>query len=85
MAAPKKRRIVARVTLLVGDPAKAIAVKPGEPADVDAVEAEGLVARGLAAWPMPEAARPRESGQVEAGLPLTGGASGGQDEEADES
>jgi len=51
MATQKMRRVVARVTLICGDPGRFRRVLPGQVAEVPPSEAEDLVRRGHAAWP----------------------------------
>ncbi|MCG5240090.1 hypothetical protein ACIU1J_01925 [Azospirillum doebereinerae] len=71
-AVAKKRRVVARVTLAVGDVKNPQDVPPGQAVDIEAEEAAALVRRGFAIWAKPDTP----------GLPLEGGASGESDADA---
>lgn len=58
MGAAKTHRVVARATLICGDPGRFRRVPPGQVVDLPAGEAEDLVRRGHAAWPAKPAASP---------------------------
>ncbi|RJF81125.1 hypothetical protein D3877_12950 [Azospirillum cavernae] len=66
MAAAKKRRVVARVTLIASDQGKTQEIAPGQEADILADEADSLVRRGFASW---GAAKP-QAADGSPGLPL---------------